>query len=276
MAIVGEAVAAAGTRAQREEMYRRLLPLAGFHVVTGGCASYSGSFDHYLGLLAGALGHIDVAAAHFDDAVTMHQRIGATAWTELSRRHLSQIREAGVGPDRSPVLRDLGDTWEVSYAGRHSHLPDLKGLRDLATLIGNPGHPVHAVQLLTGADPPPMARGEPVLDDAAKAAFRRRLQQLEEDIDWSTERGDGDRTELARAERDALLHELKAAAGLHGRDRRLGDDSERARKTVSSRIRDTISRIRRHQPELADHLEATVSTGIWCCYQPAPRRPGGT
>ena len=119
-----------------------------------------------------------------------------------------------------------------------------------------------------------MARGEPVLDDAAKAAFRRRLQQLEEDIDWSTERGDSDRTELARAERDALLHELKAAAGLHGRDRRLGDDAERARKTVSSRIRDTISRIRRHQPELADHLEATVSTGIWCCYQPAPRRPG--
>jgi hypothetical protein len=280
MAIVGEAVAAAGTRAQREEMYRRLLPLAGFHVVTGGCASYSGSFDHYLGLLAGALGHLDVAAGHFSDAITMHQRIGATAWAELTRHHLSQIREADAGPDRPPLLRDLGDTWEVSYAGRHAHLPDLKGLRDLATLIGNPGHPVHAVQLLTGAGPTAMARGEPVLDEAAKAAFRRRLQQqLEEDIDWSSERGDSDRAELARAEREALLHELKAAAGLLGRDRRLGDDTERARKTVSSRIRDTIGRIRRQQPELADHLEATVSTGIWCCYQLAlgrVQRPPGS
>jgi tetratricopeptide (TPR) repeat protein len=274
MAIVGEAVAAVGTRAQREEMYRRLAPLAGFHVVTGGCASYSGSFDHYLGLLARALGHFDVATGHFNHAITMHQQIGATAWTELTRRYLSQMREAGIGPDRSPVLRNLGDTWEVSYAGQRSHLPDLKGLRDLATLIDNPGRPVHAVQLLTGAEPIAMTRGEPVLDEAAKAAFRRRLEQLDEDIDRSTERGDSYRAELARAERDTLLHELKAAAGLHGRDRRLGDDSERARKTVSSRIRDTIGRIRRHQPELADHLEATVSTGIWCCYQPTPRQPG--
>lgn len=275
MAIVGEAVAAAGTTAQREEMYRRLLPLAGFHVVTGGCASYSGAFDHYLGLLAGALGHLDAAAGHFSDAIAMQQRIGAAAWTALTRRHLAQIDEAGAGPDRPPALRHLGDTWEVSYAGRLTHLPDLKGLHDLATLIANPGHPVHAAQLLTGAEPAPMASGDPVLDAAAKAAFRRRLRQLDEDIDCSTERGDSDRAELARIEREALLHELKAAAGLHGRDRRLGDATERARKTVSSRIRDTIGRIRRHQPQLADHLQATVSTGIWCCYEPArrPNRP---
>lgn len=234
MAIVGEAVAVAGTTAQREEMYRRLLPLAGFHVVTGGCASYSGSFDHYLGLLAGALGHLDVATGHFSDAITMHQRIGATAWTELTRRHLRQIRVAGADPDRPPVLRDLGDTWEVSYAGRNSHLPDLKGLRDLATLIANPGHPVHAVQLLTGAEPAPMAGGDPVLDEAAKAAFRRRLRQLDEDIDWSAERGDSDRAEAARTEREALLHELKAAAGLHGRDRRLGDNAASSSQTAGT------------------------------------------
>jgi tetratricopeptide (TPR) repeat protein len=273
MAIVGEAVAAAGTTAQREEMYRRLLPLAGFHVVTGGCASYSGSFDHYLGLLAAALGHLDAATDHFDDAIAMHQRIGATAWAELTRRHLARMGEARAGADRPPVLRHLGDTWEVSYAGRLMHLPDLKGLHDLATLIANPGHPVHAVQLLTGAEPAPTARGDPVLDEAAKAAFRRRLRQLDEDIDWSTERGDGDRAELARTEREALLCELRAAAGLHGRDRRLGDATERARKTVSSRIRDTISRIQGHRPDLADHLQVSVSTGIWCCYQPAPRTP---
>ncbi len=274
LAIVGEAVAAAGTTAQREEMYRRLLPLAGFHVVTGGCASYSGSFDHYLGLLAAALGNIDAATGHFNDAIIMHQRIGATAWTELTRRHLADITDAAVGLGRPPVLRHLGDTWEVGYAGRLAHLPDLKGLHDLATLIASPGHPVHAIQLLSGAEPPPAAKADPVLDDAAKSAFRRRLRQLDEDIDWSTERGDGDRAELARTEREAILHELKAAAGLHGRDRRLGDAAESARKTVSSRIRDTIRRIRQHQPELADHLEATISTGIWCCYQPEPRPPG--
>jgi hypothetical protein len=202
----------------------------------------------------------------------MHQRLGAVAWAQLSRRHLSRLLPAAAGPDRPPVLRASGDTWELAYAGECIHLPDLKGLHDLATLIANPGRPVHAVQLLTGAAPPQPISADPVLDDRAKAAFRRRLAQLDEDIDWATERQDAARAERARTERDALLHELKAAVGLHGRDRRLGDDTERARKTVSSRIRDTIARIRQHQPELADHLAATVSTGIWCCYGSPPHQ----
>jgi hypothetical protein len=74
--------------------------------------------------------------------------------------------------------------------------------------------------------------------------------------------------EHARLEREALLNELASAVGLGGRDGRLGDSAERARKTITSRTRDSISRVQHHHPELARHLDSTITTGT-CCYTPA-------
>jgi hypothetical protein len=44
--------------------------------------------------------------------------------------------------------------------------------------------------------------------------------------------------------------------------------AERARKAVSARIRDAITKIGGYHPELAAHLEAAVSTGATCMYRP--------
>ena len=81
--------------------------------------------------------------------------------------------------------------------------------------------------------------------------------------------GRADRAETLRAERDALIHELAAATGLGGRDRRLGDQTERARKTVSARVRDALAKIDRVHPELAAHLRQSVHMGTVCSYAPA-------
>ena len=54
--------------------------------------------------------------------------------------------------------------------------------------------------------------------------------------------------------------------------RRLGDQSERARKTVTARIRDVIDRVERVHPALGAHLRASVTTGTFCSYSP----PGPT
>jgi hypothetical protein len=70
-------------------------------------------------------------------------------------------------------------------------------------------------------------------------------------------------------ERQALIDELRRATGLGGRSRRLGGASERARKAVSERIRDTLRRLDRRHPTLARHLRASVSTGTTCRYQPS-------
>jgi hypothetical protein len=79
---------------------------------------------------------------------------------------------------------------------------------------------------------------------------------------------DPERAARAALERDALVAELAAATGLGGRSRRLGDQSERARKTVTARIRDVIDRIERVHPPLGAHLRASVTTGTFCSYSP--------
>jgi hypothetical protein len=67
---------------------------------------------------------------------------------------------------------------------------------------------------------------------------------------------------------------IAAATGLGHRSRRLGDETDKARKTVSARIRYAIDRIGRVHPALAAHLSAHVHTGIECEYRPgAPGAP---
>jgi|GEM_PF-6552800 hypothetical protein len=77
----------------------------------------------------------------------------------------------------------------------------------------------------------------------AKRQYRRRGKQLREIIEQADRNGDASASEAASKELEVLSRELSAAAGLHGRDRRLDDEVERARKTVSARIHDALSRI---------------------------------
>lgn len=264
LTFLAEVVAAAGTDEQRALLYERLLAYSGMHIVVGGCASYFGAVDLYLGMLARSLGRVTDARGHFDAATALHERLGAVAWVERSRKQTVECRPEAKAAEC--VFRREGDTWTVVFHGAEAHLPDVKGLRDLVVLLERPGEAVHAVELHTGR--PPQTGADDVLDDRAKAAYRGRLTQLDADIDEAEADNDTHRAEKARAERDALIAELSAAIGLGGRDRRLGDERERARKAVTARIRDAIGRIERAIPELAEHLRGSVQTGTWCTYAP--------
>jgi hypothetical protein len=151
---------------------------------------------------------------------------------------------------------------------------DAKGLRDLATLLAAPGRPVAAAKLVAAAAgeaavPADLRLGaDEVLDDRARQELRARLLDLEEEIEEADRWHDQERAARAAVERDALVAELAAAAGLGGRTRRLGDQSERARKTVTARIRDVIDRVERLHPALGAHLRASVTTGTYCSYSP--------
>ncbi len=82
-----------------------------------------------------------------------------------------------------------------------------------------------------------------VLDDRARAAYRQRLADLDERIADAEADGDADAAARATEEREFLVAELTGAYGLGGRPRRAGDPAERARTTVTSRIRDALGRI---------------------------------
>jgi hypothetical protein len=163
------------------------------------------------------------------------------------------------------VTRD-GATWRLTYDGRVAHLPDAKGLHDLATLVANPGRDVHVLTLL--GRPGPAAGSDPVLDDTARSAYRQRLADIERELDEADRVGDPATGAALTEERAALVAELASATGLAGRARRLGDESESARKTVSARIRDSLRRVEQVHPELGRHLRDSLSIGTVCRYTP--------
>jgi tetratricopeptide (TPR) repeat protein len=186
------------------------------------------------------------------------------------------------------VFRHEGDYWSVIFSGRTVRLRDLKGVRHLARLLADPGREFHVLDLVaaeTGRsarvdrarseDRPHSLPGDAgeVLDTRAKDAYRRRLAEIDDDLEQARATGDGERAAQADTERDFLVRELARAFGLSGRSRRAGSASERARAGVTRAIRQAIARIGEHHPQLGEHLSRTVRTGTYCCYAPDPRAP---
>lgn len=252
-----------GSEEQLRGIERELEAYAGSHVVVGGCAAYYGPVDYYLGVVAAALGDHPGASRHLRAAAELARRLGATGWADLAARQLS-------GPSQvtgtAAWIRE-GATWRLAFGRAEVHLPDSKGLRDIATLLASSGHDVHVYTLLGRNDP--VLGADPVLDDEAKRRYRRRIEALRSDIEAADHAGDVAASETSIAELEAVLHELSTATGLGGRPRRLGDEVERARKTVSARIHDTLRRVARVHPQLGSHLAAAITVGVRCAYRPA-------
>ena len=171
------------------------------------------------------------------------------------------------------VFRRTGDHWEIAYDGRAVTLHDLRGLGYLARLVREPGREVHVLDLASPDPTTVLQIGDAgaLLDDEAKAAYKRRLTDIDEDIAEAESFGDTARATRARVEREFFVRELSRAVGIGGRDRRAGSASERARASVTQAIRHAMSRIAEHHPALGEHLERTVRTGTYCVYLPDTR-----
>jgi hypothetical protein len=306
-----ELAAGLGSRPAAEYLYRALAPFADQAVVSGAAVTFKGVVAHHLGILAAALGRTAQAAEHLARAVAAHERLAALPWALRSRYELARVRldlpdgrpaavaalaeaarqahrigmtglagaaeAAAFSAGREPVVAGIfardGAWWTLGYGGVSVRLRDAKGLADLAALLGAPGRPVLAADLVA-AGAGALARADlglgadEVFDETARRQIRGRLADLDEEVAEAETWADPERAARARDERDVLLAELAAAAGLGGRARRLGDQSERARKAVTARVRDAIRRIEREHPALGAHLRASVTTGTHCAYSP--------
>ncbi|MEA2128947.1 MAG: hypothetical protein QOJ85_1838, partial [Solirubrobacteraceae bacterium] len=103
-----------------------------------------------------------------------------------------------------------------------------------------------------------------------KAAYRLRVEQLQEEIDEAESFHDPERASRAREELGFVARELAAAVGLGGRDRKSGSDAERARVNVTRAIRTALRRISDHDRQLGHRLGTEIKTGTFCVYEPAP------
>jgi tetratricopeptide (TPR) repeat protein len=195
--------------------------------------------------------------------------------------------EPAHGP-ASAVLAREGDVWRLDYEGRVLRVRDAKGMRHLALLLANPGIEFHAVDVATAAEGGTGPGAEsveglgvragtgdagPALDSQAKAEYRSRLEDLRAEIEEAESFNDPERAARAREEMDFIAHELSAAVGLGGRDRRAASAAERARVNVTRALRREIRRIADEDAGLGRELETTVRTGTFCAYEPDPRRP---
>jgi tetratricopeptide (TPR) repeat protein len=161
-----------------------------------------------------------------------------------------------------------GDIWLVVLGDKSFRWKDGRGLHYLARLVAEPEREIHALDLAeAGGDETRGDAGE-VLDASARAAYKRRLAELEEDLREAESRNDGARVLRARTEMEFLASELSRAVGLGGRSRRAGSAAERARIAVTRRIKDLIKRAGEVAPELGRYLENTVKTGTYCVYRP--------
>ncbi|MEW6269135.1 MAG: hypothetical protein AB1689_07530 [Thermodesulfobacteriota bacterium] len=181
------------------------------------------------------------------------------------------VRSAPVAARAEPraapaVFRRDGDVWTLAFAGEVVRLADVKGFADLAQLLARPGDEVHCLELAGRRDEP--AGADPVLDERARREVRARIRDLEEQIEEACRTGDLGRSERARDELDQLVTTLAGALGLGGRPRRVGSAVERARSSVTWRMRSAMRKIAAAHPALGRHLENAVRTGTTCVYQP--------
>ncbi|NGO80712.1 ATPase, partial [Streptomyces sp. YC504] len=307
-----QAAAASGEPGLCTRAREALLPYADHWLVSMFGWDISGPAMHWIALCDQALGHLEEAAEGFTAAARSAELLQSRPWALEANSRLAQVMAARglpaaptlaervsqeadelgmlqVAARVRPLLTDRhepapsayafrfdGAVWQLTYEGRTVAMPDAKGLRDLRLLLSRPGADVPAVHLLApegGAEVVAAGSmgGDAVLDDEAKRRYKRHLARLDEEIDRAPT---PERAEKLVRERAALLDELRRAAGLGGRTRRLGDEAERARKAVTARIRDTLRRLDARHPALAAHLRGAISTGATCAYRPSGPVPG--
>jgi hypothetical protein len=171
------------------------------------------------------------------------------------------------------VCRRRGRTWEVQLGHRTAVVGDSVGMKHLHTLIAHTGKEISAIDLAQGALPadtpnPARAAGsrQPQLDEVAMRDYRRRLAQLQEQIDEYDALNDLEHATRARTERDWLITELGAATGLSGRVRYFADDAERARIAVTKAIHRALNRLEAADATIGAELRSRVQTGLRCCF----------
>jgi hypothetical protein len=184
------------------------------------------------------------------------------------------------------VICKHGDYWTIQHDGQIAWLKATRGLESLAPLLGHPGREFHVGELVgaaspdTGLDPwlgqqvghqMRMLRLQdagPILDAHAKAEYKLRLAELRAELQVAERSDDPDRAARVQEESNAIARQLAVAIGLGGRDRKAASQAERARSTVTKRIKHSIKKIAEAMPSLGSHLAASIKTGYYCSYNP--------
>ncbi len=202
----------------------------------------------------------------------------------------SSIPREGEEEITDQVFHREGEYWTIAYQGTVCRVRDTLGLRYLASLLRSPHKQIHVLELVAlvedprenvaaeGRNPAALAEvgmhvsrlgdaGE-ILDSQAKAAYKRRLEELRQELEEARACNDLERVARVQQEIDFLTEEITSGVGLGGRDRRAASAAERARVNVTRAIKAALQRLSVHHPALGLYLTRTINTGTFCSYTP--------
>jgi tetratricopeptide (TPR) repeat protein len=267
-----------------------------FEKSTETCKRYSLPWEgaetlHYWGKALLQAGQPDRAREKLDAAIKIYRDYGCgPSWIDRVEADRRRAQPSGA-VDLEATFRNRGDSWTISFAGKTSQMRDAKGLHYLACLLRSPWTEFAAVELANTRAPnidntatvslsdmaengieirPDLDGASPALDLRARAEYQQRLADLKEELEVAERHNDPGRKERLLSESDALMEELKTRFG-RGKDLKAASHRERARSTVSKRIRFALDQMRQVNSELAKHLTDSIRTGYNCVYRPTQK-----
>jgi len=203
------------------------------------------------------------------------------------------VRPASTPPPLTYACRREGAIWTIVFEGRTVRERHSLGLGYIGHLLANEGRDVTAWELaaldgLPDVDGPGTAgRVDPALrvaahpgealaagDARAIAEYRERVGELRGEAEEARQANDLGRLERVEDEIRFIETELTGLVGLGARARLVGSPAERARLRVTKAIRYAIRKLAVHDAGLAEHLDASVKTGMLCSYAPRPGLAG--
>ncbi|MBI3802016.1 MAG: AAA family ATPase [Deltaproteobacteria bacterium] len=237
-----------------------------------------------------------------EQALALLAAAHATAQTLGMQRLLEKVQAMQeqalqtVPPPQPPAVNRFccdGKWWSLSFAGTTVTLRDVKGVRYIAYLLQRPQEEVHVLDLLAVTTPPPVTEPPTAVaelrsaqltvqsssggrlgpDAAARAAYRQRLAELQEELQETQRYNDPGRAGRIQAELEFLSKELAAMYGVSKYAASQRDEVEKVRKAVTNCIRDVLAKLQKVHPALWQHLFTALKTGTFCSYCPTQPTP---
>ena len=109
---------------------------------------------------------------------------------------------------------------------------------------------------------------ELVFDEKAKQSYKRKIQDLQEEIQHCEDHSNFERAAELQQEYSTLVDHLTASLGMGGKTRKVNDPMDKMRSAVTWRIRNAIQKIEKSHPALGKHLAYSIKTGLFCSYCP--------
>lgn len=193
----------------------------------------------------------------------------------LSMAFPERYRSGGTNRQpRVPTFCREGEFWRVWFENEPKMLKDNVGLRHIARLLSSPGREWRATELLSleagGEAPSPTGSAGEATDRRSLQDYKARLPQAEEELEVAEAAGESDQVVELQEEILAIKQHLKSVTGLGGRPRKVTDERERARKTVSKAISRSMDTLQRKHVGVWRHLYKHLKSGTVFVYTPEP------